>query len=261
MQIDDLQDTFNRVASLYAEIRPGYPDALIRDVIALSRIGGGGRILEVGCGTGQATQPFAEHGYEMICLDVGPDLIEIAKKRLRQFQNVRFELCRFEDWKHEYPFDLLICGTAFRWINRQVRYIKAAEVLRTEGAIAIFSNQHVRHTEGFFLKVQKIYKEHAPELHTDSHHPSLTRSAPPALEPGVKYFSEPLVRSYPWSQNYSSEEYVKLLNTYSDHIPLQDERRKSLFDGIRGLIDSQYGGVITKHYNSVLTFRTKKEMS
>ena len=54
-----LRTTFNTSAEWYDRIRPGYPEALIDDVINLSAIPAGGRILEIGCGTGKATERFA----------------------------------------------------------------------------------------------------------------------------------------------------------------------------------------------------------
>ena len=54
-----LRKIFDEAAPLYDEARPGYPDELFDDVVSLSGIPFEGRILEIGCGTGQATVPFA----------------------------------------------------------------------------------------------------------------------------------------------------------------------------------------------------------
>ena len=62
---------------------------------------------------------------------------------------------------------------------------------------------------------------------------------------------------YPWTQEYSSEQYVKLLGTYSDHIALPDRNRRLLLDGICDLIEKEYGGSILKHYEAVLDLRKK----
>jgi SAM-dependent methyltransferase len=51
------------VASLYDEVRPGYPERLFDDLASLSGTGPGTRALESGCGTGQATLPLARRGY------------------------------------------------------------------------------------------------------------------------------------------------------------------------------------------------------
>src|SRR5215210_4042068 len=47
-----LRTTFDEAASLYDEVRPGYPEDLFDDIISLSGIPARGRILEIGCGTG-----------------------------------------------------------------------------------------------------------------------------------------------------------------------------------------------------------------
>jgi ubiquinone/menaquinone biosynthesis C-methylase UbiE len=250
-----LKTTFNRAALLYEEIRPGYPDELIKDIVDLSGISSHGKILEIGCGTGQATRAFAAFGHEMLCIDIGPGLIDIAKERFREFPNVTFLVCAFEEWKPDQNFDLLISATAFRWIDPEVRYIKAWNVLNPDGALATFSNRHVR-WEGFFVEVQEVYRKYAPQLCVvplpDQQPP------PPSPEPGVERFLEPVQRTYPWAQEYSSEQYVKLLGTYSDHLALPESNREPLFKGIKDLIDEKYGGAIMKHYESVFDFRKKK---
>ena len=90
MSSTNLKTTFNTAATLYEEIRPGYPEELISDVVDLSGIEHSSKVLEVGCGTGKATRSFAERGYELVCLDIGADLITVAKEKLREFPNVSF---------------------------------------------------------------------------------------------------------------------------------------------------------------------------
>ena len=58
-----LRTIFDQAALDYDDVRPGYPGELIEDVISISAIPKDGRILEIGCGAGQATIPFAKRGY------------------------------------------------------------------------------------------------------------------------------------------------------------------------------------------------------
>ena len=244
-----LKTTFNTAATLYEDIRPGYPEELIRDVVDISGINNHSRILEVGCGTGKATRPFAERGYELVCLDIGADLIAVAKEKLREFPNVSFVEQAFEAWKPEGKFDLIISATAFHWIDPKVRYLKASEVLGSNGFLAVFSNQHVRKNEGFFAESQSLY---------DRYYFPLTIDRPPTHAtdmPGVEVFENPIKRIYPWTETYSSEQYIKLLGTYSGHIALSDENRHRLFEGIVNLIETKYNGQVTKHYETVLDLR------
>lgn len=80
---------FDKVAQLYDEARPGYPEQLVKDVIALSEIPNGGRILEIGCGPGKATLPFARRRYAMLCLELGANLAALAVENCRLYPNVK----------------------------------------------------------------------------------------------------------------------------------------------------------------------------
>ena len=248
MSSTNLKTTFNTTPTLYEEVRPGYPAELIRDVIDLSGIKNHSRILEIGCGTGKATRPFAERGYELVCLDIGADLIAVARERLRKYPNVSFLEQAFEVWKLEGQFDLIISATAFHWVDPKVRYLKASEVLRSGGCLAVFSNQHIRKDEGFFAESQSLYDKYYLPMSTN-------RPTHATSFPGVEAFQDPIKRVYPWTQTYSSEQYIKLLGTYSGHIALPDENRHRLFEGIVDLIETKYDGQITKHYEAVLDLR------
>jgi trans-aconitate methyltransferase len=253
MSDSELKLTFNRSAAFYDEIRPGYCDELIRDVVELSAIPDDGVILEVGCGTGKATRPFAERGYEMVCLDIGKDLISVARQQLRRFSQITFLLANFDAWCPIRQFDLLICATAFHWLNPQLRYKRAAAALGAHGSLAVFSNQHVGKEDGFFGEVQAVYDKYY--VSTQSQSGALSAGSD---EPGIDAFAAPVRRIYPWRQAYTSEEYIKLLGTYSDHIALPDHNRELLFDGIVDLIDRRYGGTVVKQYEAVLDIRQKK---
>ena len=251
MSSTNLKTTFNTDAVLYEEIRPGYPEELISDVVDLSGIEHSSKVLEVGCGTGKATRSFAERGYELVCLDIGVDLIAVAREKLKQFPNVSFVEQAFEAWKPEDKFDLIISATAFHWVDPKVRYLKASEVLESSGFLAVFSNQHVRKEEGFFAEAQSLYDRYYLPL--TAHRPTHTTDLQ-----GVDAFHAPIRRVYPWTQTYSSEQYIKLLSTYSDHIALPDKNRHLLFEGIVNLIETRYDGRITKHYEAVLDLRQTK---
>ena len=157
----------------------------------------------------------------------------------------------FEGWEPEGTFNLIISATAFHWVDPKVRYVRASEALESEGFLAVFSNQHVRKDEGFFVESQSLY---------DKYYSPLTENRPTHATnfPGVEAFQDPIKRVYPWTQTYSSEQYIKLLGTYSGHIALPDKNRGLLFDGIVNLIETKYGGRITKHCEAVLDLRETK---
>ncbi len=107
---------FDEVGELYDRHRPRYPEALFEDLISLSGISPDGRILEIGCGTGQATVPLARRGFPVLCLEPGPRLARLAREKLASFPNVRVICETFEAWGIEAgAFSLIVSAQAFHW--------------------------------------------------------------------------------------------------------------------------------------------------
>ena len=253
---EQLRETFNQSAEIYDRIRPGYPQDLINDVIRLSGIPDQGRILEIGCATGKATEPFAALNYTMDCLDIGDDLAAVAIRKFQHQNNIKIYLTSFEEWEPaEKQYDLVIAATSFHWLDPKIAYVKCARILKPGGAMAVYSNTHIRLKEGFFARVQPVYHACAPSIFGKPVHPERKGDADHA---GKELFEEPIKCEYLWSQAYSSEEYIQLLQTYSDHIMLPDSERQALFEGIVDLLDREFGGSFVKHYKAVLNLRKLK---
>ena len=255
------RNTFNKVARLYDEMRPRYPEALVADVVSLSGIPPDGRILEVGCGPGQATLAFARRGYSMLCLDIGPDLIAIAAEKCRPYPNVRFRVTAFEDWPSEPDsFDLVISASAFHWVPPEIGYPKVASVLKTGGTFAILRNEHPRPYTGFHQSVQEVYQRCAPELsETGKKRPhGGSKEEIEGYLNGTGMFGEIVTKQHPWSAQFTARQYLKLLETYSNHYNLEPEKKRCLYEGIRTLIE-QLGGVVTRPWLSVLYLAGKKQ--
>jgi SAM-dependent methyltransferase len=260
-----LRTTFDQDASLYDRVRPGYPSALFEDIIKFSEIPGDGTILEIGCGTAQATLPFAERGYAIHCIELGANLAAIAERKLSAYPKVHVSVGSFEEVPlDESTFDLVISATAFHWIDPKVGYQKVARVLKPGGALALFWNKPVQTqvSAGCFQSIQTVYERVVPEM--AKRFPGLPH--PDAIPTPVKdeidrsgLFGEVTVLKYRWETEYTALAYVELLNTYSDHRALEAETRTALFDGIENLIETDFGGRIVKEHLSILYLASKQE--
>jgi SAM-dependent methyltransferase len=67
---------FNDVPALYEQVRPSYPDVLFADLAAVRGVDAYSSILEVGCGTGQATRPLAQLGCDVTAIEPGVEMAE-----------------------------------------------------------------------------------------------------------------------------------------------------------------------------------------
>jgi SAM-dependent methyltransferase len=113
-----LRSTFDGVASLYDEVRPGYPERLFDNLASISGTGPGTRALELGCGTGQATLPLARRGYRILGVELSANLAAMARTKLADYPNARVLACSFEEWPLEKgAFDLVVSATAFHWVD------------------------------------------------------------------------------------------------------------------------------------------------
>ncbi len=55
-------------------------------------------MLEIGCATGKATLPLARRGFQITCIELGPDLAVAARRNLDGL-GVNIIEGRFEDWQ------------------------------------------------------------------------------------------------------------------------------------------------------------------
>lgn len=253
-----MSSTFDEAAELYDAVRPGYPDELFDDIAELTGLGLGSSVLEVGCGTGQATIGFTERGYDVVCVDPGGSLVEVAKRKL-EGHDVEFIVSRFEDWVPPRSFDLVASGTAWHWVDPGVGYGKTAAVLGRGGFIALFWNLHPQPYTGFFQDVQAVYSRVAPELGGIEERPSTAQRIEKASHSidASGLFEKPAVRQYRWERSYSRDDYIRLLDTYSDHRALPMGVRSRLYSEVGRLIDTDYGGVVERPYLTALLVARK----
>ncbi len=126
----DLGRLFDEVPELYDSVRPGYPDELFADLVAITGMGRGSPVLEVGCGTGQATRPLAALGFSVTAIEPGAGMAALARQRLTAFGSVEVESSTFEEWDDGgRRFDVLVAASAWHWVNPSIGWRRAHDLL------------------------------------------------------------------------------------------------------------------------------------
>jgi SAM-dependent methyltransferase len=245
---EQLRQTFETVPALYDRVRPTYPAALFVDLT--SAIRPGGRILEIGPGTGQATLPLAERGFEVVAVELGAALAAFARARLAAFPRVEIVNGDFERTCFDGSFDAVVAFTSFHWIDPALRYAKAASLLRPRGVLAVTEVSHVR-VEGddpFWVEMQADYDAVVPG--PDNRPPPLLAEVGDlrAEIDATGLFAEVDVRRYVWQVTYGAAEYVDLLRTYSPNIARDPETSLELLRRIRARISARDDPRVTKSY-------------
>lgn len=255
-----LRTTFGQDAELYDQCRPSYPPQLFSDLTTLAGLGPRARVLEIGCGTGQATLPLAQLGCTVVGIDLSPDMAAIARRNLAQFPNVTVVAAAFEDWQpSDGAFDAVLSATAFHWLDPDLRMIKAAELLRPGGALGIVSTHHIAGgTDAFFADAQRCYERFDPKTPPGMRLTTEDETPEEATEfDRTERFGPVEFRRYPWQQTYTAPDYLNLLMTYSGHRAMESQARNDLFACITHQIDDVYHGQITKQYRTRLAIAHK----
>jgi SAM-dependent methyltransferase len=242
----EARQTFDKVADLYAKVRQGYPAALFGDLGAMGALSPSMRVLEVGCGAGQATVDLADKVRELVALDPGAQLIEAARQRVEHAANVAFVVANFEDYPAEpAAFDLIASAQAWHWIPPQVAYPKAADALAPGGWLAVFGHVPMPPPEPFAAAFKAV---------VEARFPGAWGQPPPqaAYLPTGPFagqfdasgrFGPAQHRAYDWSWTADAETFGQYLRTDSSYHGIPEAQRFELFDALAAAVDANGGEI------------------
>ena len=250
-----LRRTFDSAAEIYEAARPAYPVELFDDLVHLAALKRGDSLLEIGCATGKATRPLLERGFRVVCVEIGERLAARARINLAGLP-AEVHVGHFEDWNApQAPFDLVCAATAWHWVEPSRRYEAAHRALRPGGHLAFWSAQHAFPAEfdRFFAEIQQVYDE-IGESRPGEWPPPLPDALPDQVAEinASGLFGDVRTRRYLWEVQYTAEQYIALLNTFSGHIAMDPTKREYLYAEIRRQIHQRPGAKVRRHWASIL---------
>jgi SAM-dependent methyltransferase len=256
----EVGQVFNEVPELYDRVRPAYPGELFSDLAAVTGLNPRSSVLEVGCGTGQATRSLAALGCSVIAVEPGAALAELARQRLAAFSNVDVETSRFEDWNDRGRlFDLLAAASSWHWVDPSVGWRRAHDVLQPGGWIALLGHVVVRRPDEpeVYAETADLHERFSPGNPGWGHPPTEQEVRKTdtgwglASDPGG-LFGPTIVRWYPTVQWFDGAGFADLLRSQSLYRRLDPEVRDGLLDAIAERIRTRMGDRAARRYLSVL---------
>ena len=250
-----LSRQFDDAAQFYDEVRSGYPEEMIEHIIAFAALPAHGRICEVGCGTGQMTLPFAQRGYTIVALDQGERLAALAAQHCQPYPQVRVVPCAFEAWQ-DVPgsYNLFLSAQAFHWIDLAYGLARAAELLKAGGTIALIWRLDRSQGSAFWQATEPIYNTYNP-VDSSPKPPGGADLYRHGLQTSREFVGVHEVRTA-WTKRYTGEEYLKLLQTFSDHRAMPEPNKSRFFEAI-GRVIAQMGGEVIRHYETLALLAKK----
>ncbi len=246
-----IAESFGTDAQRYDRARPGYPDALVARIVAGSP---GPAVLDVGCGTGIAARQFQAAG--CVVLGVEPDarMAEFGRSR-----GLPVEVATFEAWQPgERRFDTVIAAQSWHWVDPVAGAVKAAQVLRPGGRLAIFGHVYeppVEVAEPFADAYRRAVPD-SPFGNQPARRPLemyqaiYAKIADAIRETGQ--FHEPEQWRYDWEQPYTRDQWLELLPTTGGLTQLPADKTSEILDAVGQAIDS-LGGRFTMPYTTLAT--------
>lgn len=258
--------TFDEIAELYGQARPETDAQILDDLFSHTGLDPATtRILEIGCGAGQATLPLARRGCTIVSLEMGANLAGITRAKLAAYPQVAIVNTRFEDWQppdqsNAQLFDMVFSSDAWHWLSPETCYSQADAALRPSGILAFVETAHIFPPgyDAFFARIQSCYEEigvarmpwpppapdDIPDLRDD-------------IESSGCFHQVQVVR-YLRKREFTADTYIALMTTTSDHQLMEPAQRERLFAEMRRLINLSPGGRIRRHTLSLLHIARKR---
>ena len=240
-------EIFNQMAEYYDKYRPNYPNEVITAIIEKAHLSVGSKLLEIGSGSGKATEQFADFGFDIFCIEPGADLVKMGIEKFKG-KNITFVVSRFEDYLAPKEwFDTIISAQAFHWLSKPYAYKKCAQSLKDGGYLAPFWNIELIQDTDFDIEFHKIlhkYDAFVSTLREEDYQKRVSSISNEITE--SSYFTKPeIIQSY-WEKNYTADEYFGFLLTGNVFIQNSMELKLACYEELKQLA-AKYKGINRKY--------------
>jgi SAM-dependent methyltransferase len=245
---------FGSDPTTYDAIRPPYPDQVYTFLHTTGALRPTVATLELGAGNGLASRRLLELGADPLTVlepDVrfSPLLRSLAATPAAQIQVVHTS---FEDAAlPAHSYDLVAAATSFHWIRSSVRVVKAAQVLKSGGFLALWWNVF-----GDPERDDPYHEATRRVLEPLSRSPSDPRDAVPfALDTAARRseivatgaFDAPDYAAYRWTLWLNTHQVGALYATFSSISRLPAPQRDALLDQLMTIAERDFGGNVARN--------------
>jgi len=253
------RSVFDLAASAYDAARPSYPAAMYDQMEHLTGRLADQVVLDWGAGTGIASRQLAERGARVISLDIGEQMLRMAKARSPQ------SACVLADGNlmpaGASSADLVAFAQSWHWFDQRVAAAEVARVLKPGGHWAAWWNRAKAVAEPWFEEYEQLVLASCPNyqwLHAgdDQMVPDWADeqvAARARMEPAGTFV-------VPWTREVSVADWITDNRSKSYFIDLEPTFRESVLDRVAAIIATQFPeGQMTVPYVTALVLARKAD--
>ena len=251
----EFRKVFDTIPEQFDKFRPRYSSDLFKYLIDTEHIGPGVKVLELGPGTGQATDPILNTGCDYNAIELGEHLYEKMKEKFGQYEN--FHIVNDDFITHDFKdrkFDMIYSATTIQWIPEDIAFSKTFDLLKPGGTLAMmFTLSDYKSTnEELYSDIQKVYDEYFKPETPYTHGGFRYENAP---EYGYVDFER---REFYGKREMTAEEYVMFSGTHCDHMVIPEPYNTKFFEGLKNAVLKHGDNVIFN--DTYVLYLTKKPL-
>ena len=244
----EFRKIFDTIPEQFDKFRPRYSQELFDSLIAYAKIGPGKKVLEIGPGTGQATEPILNTGCDYNAIELGEHLYAKMKEKFGNRPN--FNIVNDDFITHDFSdmlgtggsnstgsvgntssprkFDLIYSAATIQWLPEDIAFSKTYELLAPGGTLAMLltKSEYKSINPALHDDIQKIYdayfKPETPYPHRSFHYQNATNY-------GYVDFEE---RDFYGKREMTADEYVAFSGTHCDHMVIAEPYKTKFFEGL-----------------------------
>ena len=226
----EFRKVFDTIPEQFDRYRPRYSAELFADLIAFTEIGPGKTVLELGPGTGQATDPVLHTGCDYTAIELGENLSAMMQRKYGHFPN--FHIVNDDFITHDFgrqTFDLIYSAATIQWIPEEIAFPKTFALLNPGGTLAMMLTRSDYRTpdEELYQRIQEVYTAYF-KPQTKYTHGSFQYTNAPLY--GYTDFEK---REFCGTREFTADEYAAFCGTHCDHIVIPEPYKSLFFHGLR----------------------------
>jgi len=229
----ELRRIFDTIPEQFDKYRPRYSAELFAYLIEYTKIAPGKAVLELGPGTGQATDPILNTGCDYNAIELGENLFEMMKRKYGQYPN--FSIVNDDFITHDFgdqKFDMIYSAATIQWIPEEIAFQKTFDLLKPGGTLAMMltKGDYKTPNEALYEKIQKVYSEYfKPETEYGQRGFKYSN----AVNYGYVDFER---REFYGKREFTADEYVAFCGTHCDHMNIPEPYKSKFFGGLRDAV-------------------------
>lgn len=251
----EFRKIFDTIPEQFDRYRPRYSAELFADLIEYAEIGPGKEVLEIGPGTGQATDPILNTGCAYNSIELGENLYEMMRHKYGHCSN--FSIVNDDFITHDFgsqKFDMIYSAATIQWIPEDIAFPKTFDLLKPGGTLAMMytSGDYKTPNEELYDKIQQVYSEYyKPEIEYTNGSFKYTN----APNYGYVDFEK---REFYGKREFTADEYVSFCGTHCTHLVIPEPYKSKFFNSLRAVVSESGNKVIFN--DTYVLFLAKKPL-